>query len=89
LPSGKIVPGYSIPHLCRAGLGLDHTCFSSKAPLRLVAVGGRGGEEHVFYYSGVLESGLTLVDSFESKISYLAPSELESFIPTAIDNQLI
>src|SRR5258707_3706602 len=52
LPSGDVTPGYPIPYLCRVGLGLDRSHFTSAAPLRLIGAVGTGGGVVTVYFSG-------------------------------------
>ncbi len=85
LPSGDVTPGYPIPHLCRRGLGLDQSHFTSTAPLRLIGIAGRGGEEMTLYYSGEITSDFALINRFGSNVSFAQRSELSSFIPAEIE----
>jgi hypothetical protein len=84
LPSGEIVPGRSIAHLCLVGLGLDQTQFSRMAPLQLIEVVGRGGEGFVFYYSGVLATEAAPVNNVGQRLSFLDACELGSFVPSQL-----
>jgi hypothetical protein len=88
LPAGDLRPGYPIPELCRRGLGLDQSEFVSTAPLRLVGIVGRGGEEFTFYYTGEVTSGSVLRNDVLRNLSYVERSELSSFIPTEIERNL-
>ena len=88
LPSGDVRPGYPIPHLCRLGLGLDQSQFTSTAPLRLIGIVGSGGEEMTFYYSGKMISDFALINRAGSNTSFVERSELSSFIPAEIENDL-
>jgi hypothetical protein len=88
LPSGDVRPGYPIPELCRRGLGLDHAQFTSNAPLRLIGIVGRGGEEITVYFSGEMTSDFWPVNRFGSNISFVERSELSSFIPPEIETNL-
>ena len=82
--AGDLRPGYPIPELCRRGLGL----FTSTAPLRLIGIVGRGGEEFTFYYSGEVTSKFVLNNDVLCNLSYVERSELSSFIPPEIERNL-
>src|SRR5262245_30075215 len=84
LPSGDVRPGHPIPELCRRGLALDYTQFAGTAPLRLIGIVGRGGEEFMFYYPGEVRSDSALVNRL-ANISFVDRSELNSFIPAEIE----
>ena len=88
LPSGAVKPGYPIPHLCRAELGLDQSDFAVAAPLRLIGVVGRGFEEMTFYYSGEIASDFSLINRLGSNVSFAERSALSLFVPDEIEKNL-
>ena len=88
LPSGYITPGYSIPALCRRGLGLDDSNFTAAAPLRLIGVAGTGRNEITFYFSGETTCDPRLTDRWRRNGSLASISELGSFIPPEVQNGL-
>jgi hypothetical protein len=88
LPAGDLKPGYPIPELCRCGLGLDKSQFTSAGQLRLIGVVGRGGEEFTFYYSGEVSFETALIKRFGNNISFVDRSELNAFLPAEIATHL-
>jgi hypothetical protein len=88
LPSGEVRPGYPIPDLCRHALGLDQSHFAKTAPLRLVGVCGRAGDDMTFYFSGQIVSGGALTNCPSAKLSFVERSKLGSFVPAEIENSL-
>jgi hypothetical protein len=88
LPSGDVRPGYPIPELCRRGLGLDHTQFTGAVPLRLIGIVGRGGEGITVYFSGEMASDFALINCPGRDVSFIQRSELSSFIPAELENNL-
>jgi hypothetical protein len=88
LPSGDVKPGFTIPHLCRYGLGVDHTHFTDAAPLRLIGIVGRGVEGFTIYFSGEMASDFVLTNRPGRNVSFVERLELSSFIPAEVENSL-
>ena len=88
LPAGNATPGYPIPLLCRRGLGLEQRDFTNTAPLRLIGIGGKGGEEITCYYSGELIDAAAFASRRDRNVTFIGRPELATLVPRQIANEL-